>query len=259
MALPREARATSTAPPKASALRHCFPGTGLREPKMGLAPPWDVHGYALCPHTQSHNPSTCHSCSHPCAHRQTPMCLAPAGTLSCTPASRAMHPQPPSTYPDTSVHHWRPVQTPHHGHTHPHSSHIACYAHPSPCAHSLHAPCIHSLPCTLTPHTMHTLFIPHAHLAMPRTLTPHPACSPYVPTTLNPHRPHSSHIAHTHPTPTADSHRAVHSHPALHGCSLSQLTLYTPRTHTPCDAPLLHTYLVDAQPRHAHSPMPYAH
>lgn len=275
MAPSREARATSTAPPKASALRRCFPGTGLGEPKMGLTPPRDVHGHALCPHTHSHTPSTCRSRSHPCAHRQAPTCLAPAGILSCTPAAHAMHPQPPCAYPDTSVHPQCPVQTPHHGHTHPHSLHIPCYAHLSPCAHSLHAPYIYSLPCTLTPHTphtMHTLSIPHAHLPMPCALTPHPAYLPYAPTTLSPHCPHSPtlhtlalHPMHTHPTASAYSHQAVHSHPTLHACSPSPLTLSPYSTHT---HPAMHThpmsctlapYLVDTQPHHAHSAMPYVH
>lgn len=238
VAPPREARATSTAPPKALALQHCFPGTGLGEPQMGLAPPWDAHGRTLCPHTQSHNPGTCHSCSHLCAHRQAPMCLAPAGKLSCTAASRAMHPQPPSTYPDTSVHPRRPVHTPHHGHTHPHSSHIACYAHPSPCARSLHAPCIHSAMHTHSPHHAHSLHPPctlshatHTHptpcmftlctnhtQSTPSTLIPHCTHSPYTPCTLTPHPLHT--------------HTGLCSHPALHGCSPSQLTLSLYSTHT---------------------------
>lgn len=172
---------------KALALWHCFPGTGLGDPKTGQAPPWDVHGHGLCPCTQSHIPSTCHSCSHPCACSQAPMYPTLAGTISCALAAHAMHPQPPCTYLDTSVH------PQHSGHT------------PLP-VHTHSMPRLYSLPLTLTLHT-----------PLPTHTYPHCAHSPH---TLHIHpmsQPHSIHIVHAHP----HSHLAPHAHSPYPQCTLA--------------------------------------
>lgn len=239
---------------------------GWGSPKWG----WHLHGMhtaALCAHTHrvttpvraTHAHTSVHTDRHPCASHQQGNFPAQPHLVPCT-----LSPHPHTLIPLCTP---GVLCTPHTMDTLIPTPHILHAMHtPLPVhAHSmLH---VFTLPCTLTPHTMHTLFIPHAHLAMPRTLTPHPACSPCVPTTLNPHHPHSSHIAHTHLTPHAHS---PHTHCILTpGCAVTPRSmdahphsshfLYTPRTRTPCDAPLLHTYLVDAQPHHAHSPMPFAH